>query len=266
MKKLFLNPRCRYWCDNIYPRQTEEWTLVNKLSQSDCVITLDMPIFFKTKKKKIVYLIEPEDIFESVYRFTYQKMFSLTNAYDVIITHHKKYVDNKKIFYAPPPFATWIEDKKVFSKSKLCSMITSNKVLCQGHLKRIETAQKFLNKLDVYGIGFNEISSKSIGLNDYCFSIAMENQSTEGYYTEKLLDCFLTGTVPIYHGDPMVSDVYDIRGIIRLTDDFSLDHISFDLYNSMLPFVKTNFEIALENYKQKYNSIQSFISSGFKKL
>lgn len=266
IQKLFLNPRCRYWCENFNPPPNDIWNLTKTIGEADHVISIDYPILFQTNKKKIVFLVEPENIFQTAYQYTYEKLFSVTNSYDIIITHHKKYVDNKKIFFSPPPFQAWVKEKNIFPKTKLCSMITSRKNMVPEHTKRIQTAEKFASKLNLYGHGYWSLDSKNEGLNDYCFSIAMENYSTPGYYTEKILDCFLTGTVPIYFGDPDIGDVYDTRGIIRLNDDFTPENLSFDLYNQMMPYVINNFKIALENYNKDYNSVPSFISSGVLKI
>ena len=52
-------------------------------------------------------------------------------------------------------------------------------------------------------------------LMKYKFHIAVENSSLPNYMTEKLHDCFLTKTVPIYYGCPNISDYYDMDGILK---------------------------------------------------
>ena len=46
------------------------------------------------------------------------------------------------------------------------------------------------------------------------FSIVIENSIESDYFTEKLLDCFLTGTIPIYVGTKTTSEYFDTDGII----------------------------------------------------
>lgn len=41
------------------------------------------------------------------------------------------------------------------------------------------------------------------------FSICFENTYWPGYHTEKLTDAFISGSVPIYRGDPNVEDLYN---------------------------------------------------------
>lgn len=47
------------------------------------------------------------------------------------------------------------------------------------------------------------------------YHLAIENCQSRFYYTEKLLDCFLTATVPIYWGCQNLGDYFDLRGVIE---------------------------------------------------
>jgi hypothetical protein len=46
------------------------------------------------------------------------------------------------------------------------------------------------------------LASKADTLSGYTFSICFENQILEGWVTEKIFDCLLVGTVPVYLGAP----------------------------------------------------------------
>ena len=74
------------------------------------------------------------------------------------------------------------------------------------------------------------------------FSIAIENDSYETYFTEKLLDCFATGTVPLYIGAPDIGDHFDSNGIINLTNVFDFSTLTRDLYESKKESIKNNLE------------------------
>ena len=55
-----------------------------------------------------------------------------------------------------------------------------------------------------------------------------ENGQYETYFTEKLLDCFATGTIPVYLGAPDIGNYFNKDGIIDLTDEFEVsDEIYF---------------------------------------
>mmetsp|Transcript_3280 Transcript_3280/g.6506 ORF Transcript_3280/g.6506 Transcript_3280/m.6506 type:complete len:447 (-) Transcript_3280:263-1603(-) len=53
-------------------------------------------------------------------------------------------------------------------------------------------------------------------LFDVQFHIAIENIVQDDYFTEKILDCFLTCTVPVYVGCPNIGKYFDIEGIIHV--------------------------------------------------
>ena len=52
-------------------------------------------------------------------------------------------------------------------------------------------------------------------MSHYRFGLAFENSSYPGYATEKLLDAFQAGTVPIYWGDPLITRDFNGRAFIN---------------------------------------------------
>ncbi len=49
---------------------------------------------------------------------------------------------------------------------------------------------------------------KEKGIQDYKYSIAIENSSQENYFTEKIIDCLLLWSMPIYWGCPNISNFF----------------------------------------------------------
>jgi hypothetical protein len=45
------------------------------------------------------------------------------------------------------------------------------------------------------------------------FGVAIENVSHRGWFTEKILDCFLLKTIPIYWGCSNIEDYFNPKGI-----------------------------------------------------
>ncbi len=64
--------------------------------------------------------------------------------------------------------------------------------------------------------------SKLDYLSDFRFTIAAENGSYPGYTTEKLVDAFLAGSVPIYWGDPLVDCDFNPRAFLNYDDHGSV--------------------------------------------
>jgi len=73
------------------------------------------------------------------------------------------------------------------------------------------------------------VKDKVEGLKDYEYSIAIENSCEDYYVSEKLFDCFLNNTVPIYYGCKNVNDFYDSRSFE--TFDLKKDNIINTLKN-----------------------------------
>lgn len=80
------------------------------------------------------------------------------------------------------------------------------------------------------------------------FHIAIENQPSENCFTEKIIDCFLSKTVPIYIGCTNIEKHFDINGILvakNINDIINLsNNISEDLYYNMTGAIEKNYEIA----------------------
>jgi hypothetical protein len=76
------------------------------------------------------------------------------------------------------------------------------------------------------------------------FSVCVENDVCDTYFTEKILDCFATGTIPIYKGTKNIANHFNQNGIIFL-DDISLDDLTPELYYSKMDYIKENFEKVL---------------------
>ena len=97
-------------------------------------------------------------------------------------------------------------------KPKLLSVITSNKAFTRGHLDRIKFVEKlkehYGDQIDIFGRGFRSFDDKWDVLQPYKYHIAIENSSEPYYWTEKISDCYLTGTFPIYHGCTNLSDYF----------------------------------------------------------
>lgn len=203
--------------------------------------------------KNIAILLEAKSINPKLYE-RFMNDNRVWNRYELIMTHDRSLLSFDDKFRYVPMGMTWIKQPAIREKSKLVSMISSNKRMCDGHVYRLEWVRKLRNQLDLYGIGFARIGGKEDGLDAYMFSVAIENGHYSGYFTEKLIDCFATGTIPIYYGDPDIGKIFDENGIIVLTEDFDISTLTPELYYSKIESVRNNLEIS-----KKYWSIQDYI-------
>ncbi len=113
------------------------------------------------------------------------------------------------------------ELKKMASitKNKHLSCIVSDLHILKGQRKRLEFVQKCMDHgldFDLMGKGFRPVNDKWEGLAPYRFSLAIENKSMPHYFTEKLNDCFLARTIPVYYGCPNLEDYFPSGSFIRM--------------------------------------------------
>ena len=69
------------------------------------------------------------------------------------------------------------------------------------------------------------IKDKKIFLSKYKFNIAFENCSHDGYATEKIVEAFAAGVVPIYYGDPRIAEDFNPKAFINAHDYQSFEEM-----------------------------------------
>jgi hypothetical protein len=112
------------------------------------------------------------------------------------------------------------------NKTRFMSIVCSSKQFSLGHAKRLEFAMKlksyFGEMIDLWGRGIRDFDDKWDVLSPYKYSIAIENSCFHNWMTEKLPDCYLAQTFPLYCGCPNVNDYFD-QGSLEIID---LDNFS----------------------------------------
>jgi hypothetical protein len=105
------------------------------------------------------------------------------------------------------------------------------------------------------------------------FHIACENQDMPNMFTEKLLDCFKTYTVPIYFGCHNIEQYFNPKGILqfRTIEEFEqiIENLTLETYDEMLPYIKENYELARPYWEKSVfqrieEQIEKFIIEKFK--
>ena len=211
-------------------------------------IHIDNAIFsgVNRDKKNYAWISESSSIIPGIINQVKSNITQVEENYELIFTHDQRLLSlSNKMRLTIPNAVPWIKDPKIHEKTKLISMIASNKRYTQGHRYRHQIIEKYKNQLDLFGTGFNRIEKKEYGLNNYCFSIAMENDNYPNIFCEKVTDCFATGTIPIFWGTPTIGEFFNENGIITLTDNFKIEDLSTDLYHSKMEYIEDNFERAI---------------------
>lgn len=234
----------------------------------DLAIYVDKLCFLDSKDKSktnCAWIIEPPIINGE----NYVNIKKIKDQFKYIFTHQKSMLGEGDNFVYIPHGGTWLreEDISIHEKNKLVSFIFSWKQWNPYHRMRFRVFDRFKDSslVDFYGTGCDKpLDLKIDGLKDYMFSIVIENSIENGYFTEKLLDCFLSGTIPIYVGHRSVTEIFDESGIILFEGDENLPDIlsklNSDFYKSKLESVQKNFEIA-KNYINPEKLIQKYIEN-----
>ena len=207
--------------------------------------------------KKYLWLLESKFIKQGLVESIISNRQVVEDTYETIFTHDQRLLALGEKYKWCPAQGFWIKEPKIYEKSKMISMIASNKAMCEGHKLRLEWVERIGEYVDLYGRGFNEIADKEEGLCDYMFSVAIENGQYETYFTEKLLDCFATGTIPVYLGAPDIGEHFNKDGIIDLTEEFD---VSDEIYYSKMDAMKDNLERA-----KKMEVLEDFIYTRYLK-
>jgi hypothetical protein len=199
---------------------------------------------FKTNDQsiKFAWLLESKFITPTIVENIKSNPTLYLDKFDLIFTHNQELLKISPRFKWVPAQGFWIKNAQLYPKSKKLSMITSNKSITEGHKYRLSWVKKLDGQVDLYGRGFKEIKLKEEGLCDYMYSVVIENGSYNSYFTEKILDCFATGTIPIYSGSADIGDFFNSDGIIKLEPNFKVEDISESDYFNRLNAVKDNLE------------------------
>lgn len=82
------------------------------------------------------------------------------------------------------------------------------------------------------------------------FHIAIENISMLNMFSEKIVDCFQTKTIPIYYGAPNIGDVFNGSGIIQVNSLEEIiavcNRLTPDTYERLLPCVEDNYKVSCD--------------------
>ena len=113
--------------------------------------------------------------------------------------------------------------QETVTKTKLLSVVASNLsyvTYSRNYKIRYDfimaLKNHFGNDIDIFGRGFNELKHKEDGLYPYKFSVAIENMPLPYNISEKLSDCLLTHTFPLYYDCPNINRFYDDRAYAKL--------------------------------------------------
>jgi len=209
---------------NIYITNEDDYTHV-------IILNTAMPNICHIPKENVIGLAFEPIIFLNLthefinYAETYIGKYFIGDKYNlpsVFIEHYGYMWHTPRIDYIP-------------LKPNTMSIMVSDKLQLPGHKYRHDIILRILSEqlpIDIYGRGckYYNVSygqlkggfeSKEPYL-DYKFHIAVENVQSNHYFSEKITDCLLCGTTPIYLGCKNI-DKYFPDNTIKLTGNIDKD-------------------------------------------
>lgn len=200
----------------------------------------------------ILILNEPNELF-NLHTFAIQNQ----HAFSCILTWSQEVLDScsnailfpfgMSFLWEQPEFFTSIksEDKelKVF-------FVCGNKQMVEGHKFRHKVyEQKDKLELESTWIYTCPSEEKLAHFKDSMFHVAVENVQKENFFTEKVIDAFLTRTVPIYRGCLNLENYFNIGGVITFQTEDELVQIVNSLteedYIKRKQAMEDNYELAI---------------------
>jgi len=134
-------------------------------------------------------------------------------------------------------------------KTRPISWVVGNANDLPGHFKRLSflrcIQQDKSIDIDLFGRAVVPIEDKWDGLAPYKYSLAIENTSTADYWTEKIADCFLSWTVPIYFGCNNIADYFPPES-----------YIIIDINNRQKALEKVKKMIAEDQWEKRLPALQ----------
>lgn len=246
----------------VSPKHFEWELMVDPEKEVDLLFLTDTYISraadFKAKKK-VALLYEPPPFRQCNYDYVSDniKLFDavLMPLYNYNNTNGKRIVTTledlsyQDIYYYPRGGSMIaLEEHAIYPKTKLCSIVVSEKNITEGHKLRhelVEVIKQNNLEVDILGSGYGEKVRKLDALKDYMFSIIVNGEKQDGFFDEKIVDCCRTGTFPIYWG----GYTYTSLDYIRLNSVGELPAIIEDIkdenyYSNLLRghVIRSNFD------------------------
>lgn len=218
-----------------------------------------------TPSRRFGLFVESEGIVPEDYKI-FENNKGLWKNFTNIFTYSEKMLNeipNAKLFtscatvwYGGYVGGGKLSERAYMHKEKNISTVCSSKLYTYMHKVRhaFTAAAAKTGLIDVYGEfeGGKWLENKSDSLEKYRFQLVVENDIKPYYFTEKIMDCFASMTVPIYLGATKISDFFNSNGIIVINENDvnNIDKIMLKcdskLYESMIPAVVDNYNRALK--------------------
>jgi hypothetical protein len=250
---------------------------VNIDTEKDVEVYIDK---FKTSPPpngtiRIIIMLEPFDTELS------RLVQGFRDCYDYVLTFREEILSNNPKAILFPYGTTWVRGQVPEYKKFCVSTVIGGKIdpRFPGYKLRHEVwrnRDRITIPKDFYLSGrykWKEMRKRDVPvLGDVKYPlfysqyhIAIENIRLDNYFTEKLVDCLQTRTVPIYYGCPNIAKYFNPDGMFIIKD---INEI-VDVCNQLTPQKYEDMKFALEyNYEEsnKWYMVQYRIETAIREL
>jgi hypothetical protein len=92
--------------------------------------------------------------------------------------------------------------------------------------------------IDIFGFGHKPVPDKRLAIDPYVFSIVIENDEADYYVTEKIVDCLIGWSIPIYSGAKQLNSLLE-QEVLRIpfgcSVDYAVGHIKAAVSSGGMP-------------------------------
>ncbi|HSD07360.1 glycosyltransferase family 10 domain-containing protein [Flavobacterium sp.] len=207
-------PNCSMeWCGLTF---TEE-----NIDECDYLVILDYPkndFSIKVNRDNIIHLcLEPPNEVSKYRQYANKNVKLIFNQLDIkknnILSHGALPWHIDKDF-------DFLSQLKVTDLTKEDSIvwITSNQRSSKGHNIRMDFLETIIDLpfVSLFGRGINPIKDKWDALSKSKYAIAYENFQSNYYWTEKVADCFLSYTMPLYFGCNKIDTFFPENSFLQI--------------------------------------------------
>ncbi len=226
-------------------------------------ISVDKIVQQDSSHYRVFLQLEPPEVLSIV-----DDIIKAQDNYDLILAWNEDVLRacrNAVLF----PFGTcWIQDLNVNVNQKMyaVSFLISRKKLTSGHQLRHEIFKRLPQNVGTLAITKYitppRISDKGTTLKPFQYSIIIENGIVNNYFTEKLIDCFVTKTIPIYYGCPNLGSYFNLDGVFLFKTLNDLENVLLSIeentYFEKVKAIEANFEKA-KNYIKFWERVDDCI-------
>jgi len=258
------------------PTVLSQFGIPNKFSnfpKKTCIfidgLWFDSTEFIEAEYRVFIGGLEPKKILDLGY--SQENLILNSNKFDLILTSFNEVLSSTNNSLLFSLGSSWV--KKDFKKlasfyeiSFLCGPKNhhpNNPHYLPEHAFRHEIYNNIskIKNIPIKLLYSIDTSKKDYIFNTSQFSIIVENTKRENHFTEKLVDCLITKTIPIYHGCPNIGDFFNKKGIITfntLEELFNkINLLDEKIYSDKLAIIEENYNISLEyaDFHERVNQI-----------